>query len=204
MSETAPSKDAQQIEAARFRSAVSESLAQKLQANINYLLQGAPGLGTVEFAFLDEATFDAQKGGHGNWVLCDGRDVSSSAYALLTGFTTVPDMRGRYPRMKDHGAGVDTLGNLALASNYNDRVGPHSHNVKTVGFGGGPESGILFGDGGNPPAFNINGGKTPPHGAGGCRAAAPSDGGFGGYSGSNTLIETNVRTTVLNAFIRVD
>lgn len=187
MSDTPGSSDLQQIEAARFRAAVSESLLQKMQANINYLLKGSAGLGSWEGSLLDETTFNAQKGGGTDWVLMDGRDVSSSAYAVLTGNTTVPDWRGRYPRMKDHGAGVDTHGELATGSTYGHQVQQHAHDAALGGdrfvknFGGGPSSGLLVGFGTDNAPFQVLTNRAVPGGA-----------------------ETNPETGVTNFFLRVN
>lgn len=191
MSDTAPSSDPQQVEAARFRAAVSESLLQKIQANINYLLIGAPALGDGQWSLLDETTFNAQRGGGTNWALCDGRDVSSSAYAVLTGLTTLPDMRGRYPRMKDHGAGADAAGDLATGSTYNDAIQEHNHPIDIYEFGGGPISPrILYGFANN---LLVRTDKI-----GGIATTGPFS------SARKNLTETRVKTGVWNLFVRID
>ena len=63
-------------------------------------------IGDVKQSFLTEAEFQAEH--DDTWVLCDGRDVIGSDYAILKEGDAVtshniPDMRGQFLRGKDHG-----------------------------------------------------------------------------------------------------
>lgn len=190
MSATADSKSPQQVEAARFRSAVSEALLQQMQANINYLLKSAPGLGDVVDSLLDEATFLSERDATDEWALMDGRDVSASKYAVLTGNTVLPDFRGRYRRMKDNGAGVDAAGDLATGSTYDDAIQNHNHSIEIYQFGGGPISPrILYGFGGTHLTRQdmINGVQTT-----------------GPFAARMNATETRVKSGVVNSFIKIN
>lgn len=98
-----------QVEETRFRSPVSESLAQRLGENMNFLLDhyAIPPSTLSHYAGL-EATVPP------GWIVCDGRPVSRTTFANLyavlgnlygagDGLTTfnVPDIRGRFIRMVD-------------------------------------------------------------------------------------------------------
>lgn len=115
-------------EATRFRSAVSESLLQIMGGDINYLLAAVLPVGSIVDSMLTEAQFqDATSDG---WVLADGRDVSTSQYAITTGFTTVPDLRGVFRRGKNNGRSTatgNTAGDSALGAYQADQNLAHSH-----------------------------------------------------------------------------
>jgi phage-related tail fiber protein len=109
------------------------------------------------------------------WLLCDGREVSRSTYPALfaaigtawgigNGATTfnLPDMRGRFLRGVDNGAGRDpdsaarsaTNGGNAgdrVGSNQGDALGSHSHSFReqpvVVGFPGAASGGNQYGPG---------------------------------------------------------
>lgn len=89
-------------------------------------------VGDVVMSMLDEATFQTQRSA--KWVLMDGRAVTGSDYEAVTGNTNIPDGRGRFPRMKDNGAGVapteEALGALQSDSfaSHNHGGGSHTHN----------------------------------------------------------------------------
>lgn len=63
-------------------------------------------IGTSIQSMLTEAQFQAANGS--GWILADGRSVSGSRYATLTGNSTVPDCRGEFIRGLDNGRGVDS------------------------------------------------------------------------------------------------
>lgn len=144
-----------QIEETRFKSAVSESLAQKLGGTMNFLLDN--------YAIPPGAIFD-YGGDEGTvplgWIICDGRAVSRTTYAnLYTAIGTrwgigdgastfnVPDLRGSFTRMvdlttegqkgadPDHatrtrpGTGTGTA--EQVGSYQGDAVGPHNHRLYT-------------------------------------------------------------------------
>lgn len=58
-------------------------------------------IGAVQSALITESQFQAQFGT--GWVLADGRSVTGSRYATLTGKTTIPDLRGVTLRGKNNG-----------------------------------------------------------------------------------------------------
>lgn len=82
-------------------------------------------IGDIKFSFLTESQFQAEF--DTTWILADGRSVVGSDYATLSGNTTAPDMRGRYPRMKDHSAGVNPDGELDLGDLQADTYTEHNH-----------------------------------------------------------------------------
>jgi hypothetical protein len=141
MSDTPNSTTRQQQEAARFRSAVSEALVQGMQGNINYLLASILPVGSVVASMLTEAQF--QDEASDGWVIADGRNVSASAYALLTGFTTAPDLRGVFIRGKNDArssATGNSGGDKALGTYEADQFAAHTHpylyRVPNAGSGG--------------------------------------------------------------------
>jgi hypothetical protein len=125
----APNSSAtQQQEAARFRSAVSEALLQSMQGNINYLLASILPVGATIDAMLTEAQFQGVTST--GWILADGRNVAGSDFALLTGFSTVPDCRGVLVRGKNNGRSGSTGnsgGDLALGDYQADAMPAHTH-----------------------------------------------------------------------------
>jgi hypothetical protein len=58
-------------------------------------------VGDIIHSMLTEEQFILENGG--GWILADGRDVTGSKYATVTGNTTVPDMRGQFLRGKNNG-----------------------------------------------------------------------------------------------------
>jgi hypothetical protein len=59
------------------------------------------------------------------WVLMDGRDVTGSQYAEITGETTLPDARGVFLRSKNNGradGNEDQDGERTLGSIQNDKT----------------------------------------------------------------------------------
>ncbi len=88
------------------------------------ILSGAP----------DESTFQGAYGS--DWVLADGRNVQGSAYHKLTGFTNVPDMRGRYPRGRSFSTGRNPDGDLAVGVTQEDEFKSHTGHVLGTAAGG--------------------------------------------------------------------
>ena len=85
-------------------------------------------VGSVRQSFLTELQFQAANGT--GWVLADGRNVTGSAYATLTGLTTVPDARGVALRGKNNGradGGQNPDGELALGQYQGDMFASHGH-----------------------------------------------------------------------------
>lgn len=58
-------------------------------------------IGAIQSAFLTETQFQGQFGT--GWILADGRSVTGSRYASLTGSASVPDLRGVVLRGKNNG-----------------------------------------------------------------------------------------------------
>lgn len=115
-----------QIEETDFRSAVSESLLQKMGAVVNFLIDNSTfQVGDVVQSVLDEATFQSLR--DTNWVLCDGRSVVGTDYQSITLNSNIPDLRGKFPRMKDNGAGIDPAGDLPIGTYQVDQIGQHRH-----------------------------------------------------------------------------
>lgn len=58
-------------------------------------------IGSIKESMLTEVQFQSKHGV--GWVLMDGRDVTGSEYADLTGNTVLPDARGQFLRGKNNG-----------------------------------------------------------------------------------------------------
>jgi hypothetical protein len=125
MSDTPKSRSHQQQEAARYRSSVSEALLQGIQGNINYLLESLLPVGSVIHSYLNEGQFQGETST--GWVLDDGRDISASDLSLLTGYTSLADLRGVYLRSKPNGRGNNPDGELAVGTYQADQVISHTH-----------------------------------------------------------------------------
>lgn len=141
MSDTPSSRSPQQQEAARFQSALSESLLQSMQGNINYLLGAVLPVGTLVESMLTEAQFQGETST--GWVLADGRSCAGSAYAILTGNSNVPDARGIFRRGKNNGrstASGDSTGEISLGTYQADQFAAHTHSehyrIPDTGAGG--------------------------------------------------------------------
>jgi hypothetical protein len=134
-------------------------------------------IGEKKEAFLTEAQFQAIYGT--NWVLADGRDVTGSAFAILFGSTTLPDMRATVSRMKDNAAGKDSYGDMPLGTYEADQFASHYHPLFTTQF------------------------RDVAGGAGGSSAGVNTSPGYNttDYAGAG---ETNAKSTVINFFIRIN
>lgn len=133
MTDTAKTNAPQQVEAARFRSAISESLLQQMQGNINLLLSVALPVGSIIHSLLTESQFQAIVGT--GWIMADGRNVSTSEFASVTGYTTVPDLRGLFLRGKNNGRSAATGnpdGDLGLGTGQDDGFESHFHNISGI------------------------------------------------------------------------
>ena len=108
------------------------------------MLNSTLPVGTVLQSMLTEQQMNSTSAG--TWYLLDGRSCSGTAYESLTGNATVADVRGRFLRMKDHGAGVNPDGDVALGTNQADEFKSHFHtvasrNTTATGTGGSPPQG---------------------------------------------------------------
>ena len=89
-------------------------------------------IGTVIDSMLTPAQMSANYGS--GWALCDGSSCVGSKFQSLTGLGAVPDFRGRFKRMKDHGAGVDTHGDPVVGTVRNaDLLANHNHQWYATG-----------------------------------------------------------------------
>jgi hypothetical protein len=79
-------------------------------------------VGTIIHSMLTTAQFATQYGD--NWVLADGRSVTGTLYASVTGNSIVPDMRGRFLRGK---GSSNPDGDLALGTLTSDKIRSHTH-----------------------------------------------------------------------------
>lgn len=70
-------------------------------------------LGDIVYSRLTEPQFQAQR--DTTWVLYDGRDITGSALAALTGFNTLEDHRGSSPRVGNNGGGNPTAVTIAAS-----------------------------------------------------------------------------------------
>jgi len=142
MANAPDSSDKIQNEAIDFSQSVSEQLLSQIAGAINAALNNAQKgvLGTIEISLLDESTFRLQKGDDQpftaaatEWVLCDGRIVTGSAYA--TQFApkfSVPNMQAAFFRMKDNGAGIDSAGDSATDTIRKQKIKSHTHGVASI------------------------------------------------------------------------
>ena len=82
-------------------------------------------VGTIIHSMLSTAQFATEYGD--NWVLADGRSVTGTKYALVTGLTTLPDMRGAFLRGKNNGSTRNPDGDLTLGIYSADKFASHNH-----------------------------------------------------------------------------
>ncbi|MBF0208367.1 MAG: hypothetical protein HQK53_15930 [Oligoflexia bacterium] len=116
------------------------------QVEITRLKTNTGSVGDVRASVLTPAQFREKNGS--SWTLMDGSTLAlTDELRILTGMTTVPDARGRFLRMKDHSAGVDVAGDVAIGTKENDStkrpnvdftlntnsVGNHSHSISDPG-----------------------------------------------------------------------
>lgn len=164
---------------------------------------GSTPVGTVLASLLSEAQFQARNGS--GWVLADGRDVTGSAYADLTGAGSVPDLRGLFLRGRNNGRSdgrQNPAGDLALGAFQADQVtdhkhahtdGGHSHGIRVGGydFFGGP--GIDYG----PSLNNVSVATSASHANISVQGAnTPLSGSVGN--------ETRPRNATVNYFVRIN
>jgi hypothetical protein len=115
-----------QSEEVDYRSAVSEGTMTRIGAAINWIIENtSQHVGDVQASMLTEAQFQAKR--DSKWVLMDGRDVTGSDYATLTGSSTIPDARATVLRMKDNARALDPAGDPDLGDYQADEVLSHRH-----------------------------------------------------------------------------
>lgn len=86
-------------------------------------------VGTIIHSMLSTAQFATEYGD--NWVLADGRSVTGSKYASVTGLGTIPDMRGAFLRAKNNGSTRNPDGDLSLGTYSADKFASHNHSINT-------------------------------------------------------------------------
>ncbi len=90
-------------------------------------------VGDIQQSMLTEAQIQTEYGT--GWVLMDGRDVTGSSYATITGNTTLPDARGQFLRGKSHGRSdgqENPDGDVVLGLAQTDAFDAHTHSVATT------------------------------------------------------------------------
>ena len=68
---------------------------------MTYKVSSLSAIGDVVQSLLTETQFQSERGL--TWVLMDGRSVTGSDYATLTGSSSIPDARGVFLRGKNNG-----------------------------------------------------------------------------------------------------
>jgi hypothetical protein len=110
-----------------------------LTPRVNNIEAAVWKIGDIKHSFLDETQFQSEH--DDTWVLCDGSDITGSDLHAVTGWTSTPDVRGRFLRAKDHTAGNNPDGDLALGTYQADQFGQHSHD-NTIRGGNGIDNDI--------------------------------------------------------------
>lgn len=90
-------------------------------------------IGVIASAMLTEAQFQAVNGA--SWILADGRSVAGSSYAVMTGQTSVPDLRGMVLRGKNNGrsdGNENPDGDKALGVFEQDQMQGHRHPIHST------------------------------------------------------------------------
>lgn len=86
-------------------------------------------VGTIIHSMLTTTQFSGEYGD--NWVLADGRSVTGTKYAAVTGNSTIPDMRGAFLRGK--GSTYNPDGDLTIGTYTADKLKEHRHQYGTSG-----------------------------------------------------------------------
>lgn len=139
-------------------------------------------VGTIIHSMLTTTQFASEYGT--NWVLADGRSVTGTLYASVTGNSTIPDMRGAFLRAK--GSTYNPDGDLTIGTYTADKFNSHDHPGAELSSTGGAITGYTD---------NWDGYKSHPnsHAVGGNVGVAPQGGN-----------ETAPRSITVNVFIRIN
>ena len=124
-------------ESVQFDNPVSEGSLSAMGGAINGLLDTLLPIGTIVDSMLTEAQFQTQLGNPSpaTWVLADGRSVVGSTYNVITGFSTIPDLRGIFRRAKNNGRSdgdQNPDGDLALGTYSADKFASHRHGIEAT------------------------------------------------------------------------
>jgi hypothetical protein len=137
MTDTAPSFSLIQQESITFNQPSSEASLTAVAGLVNALRTIMLPVGSIVESMLTETQWHSQNNGDASrWVIADGRDVTGSAYQILTSNTTVPDLRGVFRRGKNNGRSTGTGnpdGDLALGTYEADEFSSHNHNYSDPG-----------------------------------------------------------------------
>lgn len=126
MSNTAPSFLQIQQESITFNQPASEASMTAIAGLANALRVIMLPVGSIVDSMLTEAQWHSEDQDATRWIIADGRSVVGSAYQILTGFTNVPDLTGRFRR----GKGANNPdGNLALGTFTAAKFESHTHGV---------------------------------------------------------------------------
>lgn len=202
MSNTAPSFLPIQQESITFNQPTSEASMTAIAGLVNALRFIMLPVGSIVDSMLTEAQWHSEDQDSTRWIIADGRNVAGSAYQILTGNATVPDLTGRFRR----GKGANNPdGDLALGTLSAAKFGTHTHGVvlndpshhHTVN--GKPAGATTT----TPPPFLIDN----PYNAAGATFSYPTTGVPTGITigivnaGSNDTAPENI---TINSFIRVN
>lgn len=132
MSDLAPERNLVNLLETQFGAAGTDDLAQTLGANSNLIatFQNTP-IGSIVESLLTQSQFQTAIG-NANWLLCNGQTCGGSAYATLTGNTTVPDFRATVLRGKNNGrsdGNQNQNGDLALGTLTVNQIANHTHST---------------------------------------------------------------------------
>jgi hypothetical protein len=163
-------------------------------------------VGDVVDSVLDEATLQSLRGS--GWVLMDGRDITGSTLADLTGWTNLPDARGQFRRAKNNGRSdgkENPDGDLALGQFQQDQqeTVAVSHNHRWHYISGNSRT---YTSSGSVQNFSFQG----PNGNAAISATASVDDRINtnaytsNESGASTNNETRVKNITINTYIRID
>lgn len=132
MTDIAPSFALIQQESLQTDQPASEAALSALGGLANGIFSLLFPVGTVVDSMLTEMQFHNLTGNPNPsiWVLCNGQDVSGSAYATATGFSSAPDLRGIFRRGKNNGrsdGNQNPDGELPLGTYTADKFLSHTH-----------------------------------------------------------------------------
>lgn len=186
----------------QYNKPVSEASLDALGSSINGLLSVLLPVGSVLDSVLTEAQFQAQIGNPSpaTWILADGRNISGSLLAIITGFSSAPDLRGITTRGKNNGrsdGNQNPDGELAIGTYTASRFTSHNHGVTD------PAHDHNFGIGKN---GSDNQSSSPPYGSangtsGSWTTATHTTGITINNTGGNDTAPANV---TVNIFIRIN
>ena len=145
------------IEESQMGSVATESLAQAIGQSNNWIVDNSKGkpVGSIQYSTLTLGQFQAVAGV--GWVLANGAPLLiTDQLRIITGLTTVPDMRGTFQRAI---TGVETITGTTLAPvnpNHTHAVSITHSVAQTT-----PNTRDLFGGAFNTDPWSLNAGLKP-------------------------------------------